>query len=432
MDAELYARAAEVLEACRRAGVMIATVESCTGGLVAATLTEVAGSSDVVDRGFVTYTNEAKNELVGVPLALFPAVGAVSEEVARAMAAGGLAHSRADIAVGITGVAGPGQSENKPAGLVHIAAARRGGQTFHERCRFDGDRSAVRRASVLKAFEMIQSLARPVRKHSTALPDRVAGIDFSGARDAGKFIWIAEGTRTAAGVRIDRLTRADALPGGGIAKEEALPALVEHVAGLGDCIVGFDFPFSLPRTLIRQRSWTAFVRAFAAAHPDADSFRDAARAVTGGKELKRRTDTDAKAPWCAYNLKLYRQTWAGISQVLQPLVAANRARVVPMQKTVPGKPVIAEICPASLLKREELYKPYKGRGDALRKARARILNELARRRIVAPIRGRLRETILDNAGGDALDAVLAAAGAARVDNPLPRDATDRIEARIYF
>lgn len=159
IDTELYDTAERLLQRCRKAGLTVATVESCTGGLVAASLTAVAGSSDVVDRGFVTYTNEAKTELVGVPPELFPRVGAVSEEVARAMAEGGIARSRADIAVGITGVAGPGQSENKPAGLVHIAAARRGGATIHERCMFPGDRAAVRRAAVLKAFDMILRVA---------------------------------------------------------------------------------------------------------------------------------------------------------------------------------------------------------------------------------------------------------------------------------
>lgn len=159
MAQDLYKAAQDVLQACREKDLMVATVESCTGGLVAATLTEVAGSSDVVDRGFVTYTNEAKHDLVGVPMDLFDKVGAVSEEVARAMAVGGIAHSRADVAVGITGVAGPGQSENKPAGLVHIAASLKGGQTLHERCQFAGDRAAVRHASVAKALEMIKRLA---------------------------------------------------------------------------------------------------------------------------------------------------------------------------------------------------------------------------------------------------------------------------------
>ena len=158
MDAELARRAEIILQTCREARVMVATVESCTGGMLAAALTEIAGSSAVVDRGFVTYTNEAKTELVGVPMDLFAKVGAVSEEVSRAMATGGLSHSRADIAVGITGVAGPGQSENKPAGLVHICAARKGGEAIHEKCQFDGDRAAVRKASVLKAFDLIERL----------------------------------------------------------------------------------------------------------------------------------------------------------------------------------------------------------------------------------------------------------------------------------
>ena len=158
IDEDVRTAASKLLDTCRDAGLMVATVESCTGGMVAGSLTEIAGSSAVVDRGFVTYTNEAKNELVGVPMELFPKVGAVSEEVARAMAAGGLSHSRADIAVGITGVAGPGQSENKPAGLVHICAARSNGDVLHERCMFDGDRSVVRKASILKAFELIERL----------------------------------------------------------------------------------------------------------------------------------------------------------------------------------------------------------------------------------------------------------------------------------
>ena len=159
IDTDVFERAGALLQTCRDAGVTVATVESCTGGLVVGSLTEVAGSSSVVDRGFVTYTNEAKNELVGVPMHLFEQVGAVSEEVARAMAAGGLAHSNATIAVGITGAAGPGQSENKPAGLVHICAARKEGGVIHELCMFDGDRAAVRKASVLKAFDMIAALA---------------------------------------------------------------------------------------------------------------------------------------------------------------------------------------------------------------------------------------------------------------------------------
>lgn len=153
-------QAAQTLDTCRRAGLKVATVESCTGGLVAAVLTEIAGSSDVVERGFVTYSNEAKTALVGVPAALIERVGAVSEEVARAMAEGGVNASAADIAVAITGVAGPGGgTEAKPVGLVHFGCALRGGDTVHERHVFSGDRRAVRLAAVETALRLICSRA---------------------------------------------------------------------------------------------------------------------------------------------------------------------------------------------------------------------------------------------------------------------------------
>ena len=158
---DLALRAERTLDACRRAGLTLSTVESCTGGLAAAALTGIAGSSDVMERGFVTYSNEAKTELVGVASALIKAAGAVSEEVARAMAEGGLRCSRADIAVAITGIAGPaGGSPGKPVGLVHIAAARRAGPTLHERHVFAGDRQAVREASALRALDLAARLAR--------------------------------------------------------------------------------------------------------------------------------------------------------------------------------------------------------------------------------------------------------------------------------
>ena len=265
-----------------------------------------------------------------------------------------------------------------------------------------------------------------------ALRTKVAGVEFSGAKNAGRAIWIAEGERTPYGVSIDRVTRAEDLPGGGATFAPAMTALVDHVSSLTESVVGFDFPFSLPKPLITQRSWTAFARHFADAYPEPDTFREACRTASGGRELKRRCDVDARVPWCAYNLRLYRQTWAGIRHVLWPLARDGRARIVPMQEIAHERPMIAEICPASLLKREGLYAPYKGRGDALRDARANILKSLTARGVLSPVRGKLRATILDNPGGDALDAVLAAVGAARMDDPAPRDALDRIEARIWF
>mgnify|MGYP001412080446 CR=1 FL=1 len=148
-----------VLAALVARGRRLVTVESCTGGMVAAALTDIAGSSAVFERGFVTYSNEAKAELVGVDPALIRAHGAVSAEVAKAMAEGGLRHSRAEVAVAITGVAGPGGSEHKPEGLVYFHAAMEGG-AFEARRREFGPigRAEVRRRSVEEALSMVLAL----------------------------------------------------------------------------------------------------------------------------------------------------------------------------------------------------------------------------------------------------------------------------------
>ncbi len=158
MIAGLRDRAAALLDAYRQKGLMIATAESCTGGLVAALLTEISGSSAVMERGFVTYSNDAKTELVGVPADLIAAHGAVSEPVARAMAEGALAHSRADVAVGITGVAGPtGGTATKPVGLVHFGLARKGAPTTHLERRYgDLGRENVRRRAVEDALSLLE------------------------------------------------------------------------------------------------------------------------------------------------------------------------------------------------------------------------------------------------------------------------------------
>ena len=145
--------AAEVLRVAGQRGERLATAESCTGGLVAAALTAIAGSSAVVERGFVTYSNEAKTEMLGVPPELIATHGAVSRQVALAMAEGALAHSHADAAVAVTGIAGPGGgSSDKPVGLVHFALARKGQTTRHAEHRFEGDRDAVRLQATLTAL----------------------------------------------------------------------------------------------------------------------------------------------------------------------------------------------------------------------------------------------------------------------------------------
>jgi nicotinamide-nucleotide amidase len=161
MSDELRNAATAVLDACRARGLKLATAESCTGGLVAAALTDIAGSSDVVDRGFVTYSDQAKQEMLGVPAETLRDHGAVSRQTAEAMACGAIAHSSAGISVAITGVAGPGGgSADKQVGLVHFAAASRGGMLTHREMRYgDIGRAEVRRRSVLQALTMLRSIA---------------------------------------------------------------------------------------------------------------------------------------------------------------------------------------------------------------------------------------------------------------------------------
>ncbi|MGJ5204971.1 CinA family protein [Bradyrhizobium sp. HKCCYLR20261] len=176
------ALARSLLDLCRSRKLMIATAESCTGGLVAAALTEIPGSSDVIDRGFVTYSNEAKRAMLGVEASTLQTFGAVSKETAIQMAVGALERADVDLAVAITGIAGPGgATPGKPVGLVHFAVAARDGRITHREHRFGAiGRSTVRTRSVLEALRMLMELARPQlpakpkRAAATRLRPRVA------------------------------------------------------------------------------------------------------------------------------------------------------------------------------------------------------------------------------------------------------------------
>jgi len=161
IDSEVVAAAARVLDLCRARGLHVVTAESCTGGLVAGALTEIPGSSDVVECGFVTYSNGAKEQLLGVPADVLATHGAVSRQTAEAMAAGALRHAHADLSVAITGIAGPGGgSPGKPVGLVHFAAARQNGDAITREKHFgEIGRAQVRRDSVLEALGLLAELA---------------------------------------------------------------------------------------------------------------------------------------------------------------------------------------------------------------------------------------------------------------------------------
>ena len=160
-DREVSDAAVALLELCKKKKLTLATAESCTGGLVAAALSEIPGSSLVLDRGFVTYSNEAKQQMLGVTPATIDVYGAVSKESAEEMAKGALAHAQVDLAVSITGIAGPtGAVPGKPIGLVFFCAASRSGRVIaHDRKYGDIGRAEVRRKSVLQALAMLTELA---------------------------------------------------------------------------------------------------------------------------------------------------------------------------------------------------------------------------------------------------------------------------------
>jgi nicotinamide-nucleotide amidase len=159
-DARALSRS--LLDLCRMRKLTIATAESCTGGLVAGALTDIPGSSDVIDRGFVTYSNDAKRAMLGVKASTLESFGAVSKETAIAMAVGALERAGVDLAVSITGIAGPGgATPGKPVGLVHFAVASRDGRIINRECRFGAiGRSAVRQRSVVEALRMLMEMAR--------------------------------------------------------------------------------------------------------------------------------------------------------------------------------------------------------------------------------------------------------------------------------
>jgi nicotinamide-nucleotide amidase len=161
LDEDIVEAARRLLGICKHKNLLIATAESCTAGLVAGTLTEVPGTSSILDRGYVTYSNEAKHEMLGVPRDILEQHGAVSTQTAEAMVRGVLGRSRVHLALSVTGIAGPdGGSPQKPVGLVFFAGASRGGRLITSEQRYGNiGRDKVRKQSVLQAFRMLHELA---------------------------------------------------------------------------------------------------------------------------------------------------------------------------------------------------------------------------------------------------------------------------------
>jgi hypothetical protein len=262
-------------------------------------------------------------------------------------------------------------------------------------------------------------------------PKRVLGVDFSGANDAGRKIWIAECQRG----RGNRLTLIDLrpaaeLPDSGPAPAVAIAALAQHIVKRPDTIAGFDFPFTLPK-VVMDASWESFVADFARRFPDPDAFRAWALRRADGREIRRAADRAAKTPFNSYNLRIYRQTWWGIAHFIGPILAAGSAVFRPYQP-LPARPhpILIEACPASSLKGIGFYPAYKGRTAAHRLERKAVLKRLIAGGWIDQPAGRIQRILLDNIGGDALDAVIAAVATAHAAIEIEPDPDQRIEGII--
>jgi len=266
----------------------------------------------------------------------------------------------------------------------------------------------------------------------------IFGVDFSGAQDAGKRIWIAEAALDDTRLVVRSCRPARELPDSGVDRDQCLAALRDFVRAQTQAVFGLDFPFGLPRELVPEADWRSFLSRFADCFRSPDVFKIHCWQNGGQHELRRQTDRDAGTPWSAYNLQLYKQTYYGIHDVLAPLVLSEHAVALPMQALAAEKVWLMEICPASLLKALDIptgkYKSRKLNATARCAARTHILESTIALASLELAPG-VRKLILDNSGGDALDAVLAAVAVARAlrspDSLIPPCAAYRLEGYVY-
>lgn len=237
---------------------------------------------------------------------------------------------------------------------------------------------------------------------------QIHGIDFSGAKDAAKRIWITSGTAAGRALRIDDCKSARALLGLEGHKNLCYAALRAYIKTKPDAIFGIDFPFGLPKELVIQKNWREFVAAFAGLYESPELFRETCLKAAAHRELKRQTDRLTHTPFSPYNIRIYKQTYFGISKLLSPLVGQNLACVLPMHPPLANKPWLIEICPAATLKKMDLYISYKGREEKHRKARRVILEKMVATRAIRLKKSKIKAIIVEDIGGDALDSVIAA------------------------
>lgn len=241
-------------------------------------------------------------------------------------------------------------------------------------------------------------------------PNRILGVDFSGAVNCGDRIWIATALIERNVLKIQDCCPAKELLGSSAKRDICLPVLRDFISKQGACIWGMDFPFGLPRGLVRESSWQEFVLYFGDRYQSPEDFKEACFADANRHERRRVTDEESKTPFSPYNLRLFRQTYFGIRDLLAPLVKEKLACILPMQQPLPEKPWIVEVCPASTLRKLDLYFDYhyKGSEKENRDARAKILSRLEAEGTLLMLTKALESKVLNDNGGDALDCIIAA------------------------
>lgn len=252
----------------------------------------------------------------------------------------------------------------------------------------------------------------------------IIGVDFSGAALAGEKIWVAVGEVEGDALQITFLERAKNLPDGSPERETAFPPLVSWLQSFSNARVGFDFPFALQKSNLKERhSWRDWILSLPTLFQTADEFRGEF------PDDKRKADIDAKTPLSPLNLRLYRQTYHGMRDVLAPLLR-DGARALPFEVGDEGL-VLMEICPASLLKKEKLYISYKGKSETQLLNREAILSAIAKRYNVE-IDDDLRHKAVSDTEGDALDAILGAVCVFKTKDFSAKHVLDEFEGRVYF
>jgi hypothetical protein len=241
-------------------------------------------------------------------------------------------------------------------------------------------------------------------------PMAIYGIDFSGALYAGRKIWISLAVIKDGVLEIKDCFRGLSLPNSGSKIDDCLSALVTFIASHKNSIFGLDFPFGLPCPIAENfgcETWNGFIFSFRGIFSSPQEFQRNCKHVFGRREAKRTTDRESNTPFSPYNLRLFKQTYFGITEVLYPLLKRASACVIPMQEIIDDKPLILEICPRSTLIREQIAdKKYKGKSKEHLENRRHILKRLTEKHVTIP--GNLSRLILEDTAGDALDSVIAA------------------------